>query len=85
MRRSLNPAVRTSKPKDKLTSVALIPNVQETYGRFSRMLAKHNNIYVGLPPRKISILLRPVKHDLGLKTPWARGTSDRLFDLQRPE
>jgi hypothetical protein len=34
------------------------------------MLAKHNIIYVGLPPRKISSLLRPVKHDLGLKTPW---------------
>jgi hypothetical protein len=66
---ALNPQVRTSKPKDKPTSVALLPYVQTTYGRLSRMLAKHNIKSVGLPSRKISSFLRPVKDDLGLRTP----------------
>jgi hypothetical protein len=69
IQRSLNPTVRTSKPKDKPTSVALLPYVQTTYGRLSRMLARHNIKSVGLPPRKISSFLRPVKDDLGLRTP----------------
>jgi hypothetical protein len=33
------------------------------------MLAKHNIKSVGLPPRKISSLLCPVKDNLGLRTP----------------
>ena len=64
--RVLNPVVRSSKPKDKPTSVALLPYVQTTYGRHSRMLAKHIKS-VGLQPRKISSFLRPVKDDLGLE------------------
>jgi hypothetical protein len=43
--------------------------VQTTYGRLSRMQATHNIKSVGLPPRKISSLLRPVKDNLGLRTP----------------
>jgi hypothetical protein len=46
IRWALNSAVRASKPKDNPTSVALLPNVQKTYGRLSRMLAKHNIIHV---------------------------------------
>jgi hypothetical protein len=61
--------VRTSKPKDKATSVALLPHVQTTYGCLSRILAKHNIKNVGLPLRKISSFLCPVKDDLGLRTP----------------
>jgi hypothetical protein len=57
----LNPAVRTSKPKDKFTSVAFLPYIQTTYGQLSRMLAKHNIKCDGLPPRNISSFLRPVK------------------------
>ena len=34
-----------------------------------QMLAKHSIKSVGLLPRKISILLRPMKDDLGLRTP----------------
>jgi len=67
-RRVLNRVVRPTKPKDKPTSVALLPYVQTTYGRLSRMLAKHIKS-VGLQPRKISIFLRPVKDNLGLRTP----------------
>jgi hypothetical protein len=33
------------------------------------MLYRHNIKSVGLPPRKIGNFLRPVKDDLGLKTP----------------
>jgi hypothetical protein len=33
------------------------------------MLTKGDIRYVGLPPRKISSFLRPVKDDLGLRTP----------------
>ena len=40
--RALNPAVRTSKQKQKPTSVTLLPHVQMTYGRLSRMLAKQH-------------------------------------------
>jgi hypothetical protein len=61
--------LRTSKPKDKPTSVALLPYVQTTYGRFSRMLAKHNIKSVGLLLRKISSFLRPLKDNQGLRTP----------------
>jgi hypothetical protein len=66
---ALNPKVKTSKLKDKPTSVALLPYVQTTYGRLSRMLAKHNINSVGLLPKKISSFVRPVKDDLGLRTP----------------
>jgi hypothetical protein len=33
------------------------------------MLTKHNMKCVGLPSRKVSILLRPVRGDLELRTP----------------
>ncbi|GFG31913.1 hypothetical protein Cfor_11969 [Coptotermes formosanus] len=67
IQRALNSAVRTPKSNDKPTSVALLPYVQITYSRISRMLAKRNISSVGLPPRKISSFLRPVKDDLGLR------------------
>jgi len=37
------------------------------------LLARHNIKCVGLPPRKISSLFRPVKDDLGLRTPEVYG------------
>jgi hypothetical protein len=69
IQRALNPEVKTFKLKDNPTSFALLPYVQTTYGHLSRMLAKLNIKSVGLPPRKISSFLRPVKDDLGLRTP----------------
>jgi hypothetical protein len=65
---ALNLAVKTSKLKGKPTSVALLPHVQMTYGQLSRTLAKHNIKCVGLPPRKISSLLHPVKDNLEART-----------------
>jgi hypothetical protein len=39
------------------------------FNPISRVLARHNIKSVGLPPRKISSFLRPVKDDLALRTP----------------
>jgi hypothetical protein len=61
--------VRTSKPKEKPTSFALLPYFQMTYSWLSRILAKYNIKCVSLQPRKISSLFHPVKDDLGLRTP----------------
>jgi len=63
----MNPATRTAKTDDKPTSTAYIPYTQTTFGRLSRMLAKHIKS-VALPPRKIFSYLPPVKDALGLRT-----------------
>jgi len=60
---------RTAKTDDKPTSTAYLPYKQTTFGRLSRMLAKHNIKSVALPPRKIFSYLPPVKDVLGLRTP----------------
>jgi hypothetical protein len=65
----MKPATRTSKPKDKPTTTAYIPYTNNTYGRLSRMLAKHNIKSVAIPSRKISSYLPPVKDTIGLRTP----------------
>jgi hypothetical protein len=64
---ALNLAVKTSKLKEKVNSVALLPHVQMTYGQLSRTLAKHIRC-VGVQPRKISSLLCPVKDNLEART-----------------
>ena len=69
IRRSMEPATRTAKTNDKLTSTAYIPYTQTTYGRLSRMLDKHNIKSLALPPRKIFSYFPPVKDSLGLRTP----------------
>jgi hypothetical protein len=62
-------AARTSESKDQPTSTAYIPYTNNTYGRLSRMLAKHNIKSVTIPSRKISGYLPPVNDAIGLKTP----------------
>jgi hypothetical protein len=69
IRRTMEPATRTAKSSDKPTSTAYIAHIQKTYGRISRMLAKHNTKNVALPPRKISSYFPPAKDALGLRTP----------------
>jgi hypothetical protein len=54
---------------DKPTATAYIPYTQKTFGRLSRMLAKHNIKSVALPPKKIVSYFPPVKDALGLITP----------------
>jgi len=65
----MEPATRTAKTNDKPTSTKYMPYTQTTYGRLSRMLAKHNIKSVALPPRKIFSYLPPVKDEFGLRTP----------------
>ena len=65
----MKPAAWTSEPKDQPTSTAYIPYTNNTYGRLSRMLAKHNIKSVTIPSRKISSYLPPVKDAIDLKTP----------------
>jgi hypothetical protein len=65
----MKPTACTAKTKDKTISTAYIPYTQTTFGRLNRVLAKHNNKSVALPPKKISIYLPPVKETLGLRTP----------------
>jgi hypothetical protein len=67
IRHVLNLSVRTSKPKQKPTSVTVLPYFQITYSQLNRMFTKHNSRFFGLPPRKISSL-RLVKEDLGPRT-----------------
>jgi hypothetical protein len=49
--------------------VAFLLLVDTTFNHISRVLPKHNIKTVGLPPRKLSSFLRPVKDHLALKTP----------------
>jgi hypothetical protein len=69
IRRAMEPATRTAKTNDKPTSTAYIPYTPTTYGRLSRMLAKHDIKIVALPPRKIFSYLPLVKDALGLRIP----------------
>jgi hypothetical protein len=46
------------------------PDVRTIFSRISRVLSRHNIKSVGLPPKKISAFLQPVKDNLGL---WAPG------------
>ena len=69
IRRAMEPATRTAKTNDKPTSNAYIPYTQTTYGRLSRMLAKHDIKSVALQHRRIFSCLPPVKDALGLRTP----------------
>jgi hypothetical protein len=65
----MEPATQTAKTNDKPTSTAHILYIQTTYGRLSRMLAKHIIKSVALPPRKIFSYFPPVKGAAGLRTP----------------
>jgi hypothetical protein len=50
-------------------STAFIPYNQSTFGRISRLLAKHNIKSIAMPPKKIYNYLPPVKDPLGLRIP----------------
>jgi hypothetical protein len=69
IRRALNSPARVASIPEKPDSVAFLSYVGTTFNRISRLLSRHNIKSVGLPPKKIPGFLRPVKDDLGLKTP----------------
>jgi NH3-dependent NAD+ synthetase len=62
------PPTQRLESQSRKTSPPLLPSVQATYRRLSRILAKRDVQSVDLSPRKISSFLRPVKEDLGLRT-----------------
>jgi hypothetical protein len=57
-----------AKTNERPTSIAFIPYTQTTSGRLSRMLAKHNNKSVSLPPMRMYSYVPPVRNALGLRT-----------------
>jgi hypothetical protein len=68
IRRAFDPPERVATNPEKPTSVALLPFVNMTFNRISRMLSRYNIKSVCLLPRKVANFLRPMKDDLGLKT-----------------
>jgi hypothetical protein len=91
--RALDPTVRTFKPKEKPTSVAILPYIQTTYSRIKRMFGRYSIKNVSLPPRNICIFFGPVKDDLRLRTAGAYSNPcecgqvylGRLVDPLRPD
>jgi hypothetical protein len=81
-RRAINRPKTAAQPPDKPTSVALRPLVNTTFNRIIRMLSTHIKS-VGLPPRKIISFLRPMKDDLGLKSPGVYPANVVKFTLRR--
>jgi hypothetical protein len=65
--RAPKPNTKLPKLHDKPVSTAMLPYFHTTYNRLSRLLSRHNIKNVALPPKKISIFLRPVKVIVGLK------------------
>jgi hypothetical protein len=67
--RALNRRPQLPQPDNEPNSVAFLSFVGIIFNRISRVLARHNIKSVGLPHRKLSGLLRPVKCNLGLRIP----------------
>jgi hypothetical protein len=67
--RALNRRPLLPQPDNKPHSFAFLPFVGTVFNRISRALARHNIKSVGLPHMKLPSLLRPVKDQLGLRTP----------------
>ncbi|XP_023702101.1 uncharacterized protein LOC111861620 [Cryptotermes secundus] len=69
IRRVLNHRPNISQPDDKLDSVTFLPYAGTIFNQISRVLSWHNIKSVGLPPKKLSSFVQPVKDSLGLRTP----------------
>jgi hypothetical protein len=69
VQQAMVPTIPTTKKEDKPFSTSYQPYAQTTFGRFSRMLARHNIKSAALPHRKIASYLPPFKEAIGLRTP----------------
>jgi hypothetical protein len=67
--RVLNHCPNISQPDNNPDSVAFIPHVGPIFNRISRVLSQHNIKSVGLPPKRVSSFLQPVKDILELRIP----------------
>jgi hypothetical protein len=56
----LNRRPNISKPNNRPSSVAFLPNAGPIFSQISRVLAQHNIKSVGMPHKKISSFLQPV-------------------------
>jgi hypothetical protein len=65
--RVLNRQPNISQPEDNLDSVAFLRYVRTIFNRISRVLSWHIKS-MGMPPKKVSSFLWPVKDELGLRT-----------------
>jgi hypothetical protein len=66
--RVLNRRRNISQPDNNPDSVAFLPYVGTIFDQISRVLSWNNIKSVGLPPKKVSSFIRPVKDNLGLRT-----------------
>jgi predicted GIY-YIG superfamily endonuclease len=64
----LNRRPNISQPDDKPESVSFLPYVGTIFNGISRVLSRHNIKSEGLPPKKVSSFLRPVKGNLQPRT-----------------
>jgi predicted GIY-YIG superfamily endonuclease len=62
-------SVKNKEAEEKPISTAVIPYMQTTFGRLSRMLFRHKIRSIGIPPKKTHSHLPAEKDPLGLKTP----------------
>ena len=67
--RKINSNKSNDQPKKDYKGRAFIPYVGTVSSKIGRLLSKYDIKAVFRPPAKISQLLRPVKDDLGLRTP----------------
>jgi hypothetical protein len=85
-----------SQPEDNPDSIAFLPYVGTIFNRIGTVLSRHNIKSVGLPLKKLSSFLWPVKHSLGLRIPCAyriscgcgkvyTGTTGRSVDTRLKE
>ena len=59
--KGVNPPARTTKPREKSNSATLLPYFQTIFHHISRILARHNIMHAGLPTRKFTNFICPVR------------------------
>jgi hypothetical protein len=69
IRQVFSPSARVAPALEKPVLVTFLPYMSMTFNCISRLLSRHNIKSVSLLLKKIPSFLRPVKDDLGLKTP----------------
>jgi hypothetical protein len=66
--RVLNHCLDINQPYSNPDLAAFLPCVRTIFNRIGRVLSRYSIISLGLPPKKVSSFLQPVKHNFGLKT-----------------
>jgi predicted GIY-YIG superfamily endonuclease len=69
LKRTFSSKKKTTPETEDPVNIAVLPYTGKLSGKLARILRRHNIKTIHRPPSKIRNLLRPVKDDLGLKTP----------------